>query len=467
MESIRSMLPPKNRNCAAPYLLYASLAAVFLSASPGIAIPERVLADLNGQLRTAAIQGDERGRPEASIRPAYSNEVAEIQDEMNRTRNVEAALTRIQELLKREPNNTEAHMLCGKILNHLGYESLADEQFEIVDKLDPTQPQSALSLFQSKLRTEGFQAAYEYLRYVQMHFPYDPSVLVVQGMVERMKGNDLKAEFFYKDAIRRYPNTPGLNTTLAALRMKQHRYADAVKLANKDLELKKDHPAAALVKGEALLEIGQAKEAISALKIAYNDRSADRKEVSEKLSRAYMVNGQYTEALEPTLTYLAFLPMTDHDHVDQVKRRMTLLLTQASPSELLNAAQLVVREIDDTDRQAYIWFACGDILDKAGYKKDAEVAFSRGLKLRPETARAYLRIAKIKEEEGDRAGSFAFYLYAYSNDKDGDPVIQSAVARRKQRDLSAKSDLAARIKDWLRSMIYGIPQAVPDANPTH
>lgn len=372
-------------------------------------------------------------------------EVARIQAQLNRSKDFNQALDSLQSLLKREPRNVEAHMMCGKVLQHLGYEGLADEQYRLADQLDPSKPDSILMLFHNKLKSQGPGAAYEYLQYVQRRFPRDPSVLVMQGLMEKDK---TKAEFYYRDAMESNPNTPGLATWLGVLRLEQGKYREAMEFADRDLKLKADSLEANLVKAKALVLLYRYKEAIpylqTALKGAY-----DRRSVADLLSRSLISTGQFGEALEPTLTCLAYIPMKERSAVDQIKTRLFVILQHVNANELINTLAVVRRSVQISEQMAMLYFASGDVLDRLGKTKLAEEAFTEGIKLSPYHGRPFLRLGIIFERRGDYERAFQYYLRAFQLDQT-DRQISSCLFRISTRAKVQKQDLSWMIKDWSR-----------------
>lgn len=379
------------------------------------------------------------------------NEVAEIREELTRNKDAQAALKKIEDLLSREPENAEAHMLCGTVLQYLGYESLADEHYAIVDKLDPTRPSSALAQFKTKLALKGPTAAYEYLRYVERRFPNDPSVLLMEGMIERANGNPIEAEFYYRTALDLHPNTPGIATALAALRIQQKRYRQAIDLADQDLKLKKDHPAALFAKGQALLSMGNVKASIPVLQKVFENSSLDRKEPADLMAQAYVQNGQFAEALLPTLIAMSWISMNDKAIADRYKARLGYLLTGAKCTELFHSLQMALNDIRDVDRQAWLCYAVGDVLDRSGCLQEADATFLQGLRLRP-VGRGFLRLAKIKEKRGDNKAAYLFYEQAAIMDKK-DPEIVASNKRNKDSSNKHQGDIAWQLKNWMRNLL--------------
>lgn len=423
-----------------PTLLVCYLAFSILGLS-------KVGAQTPGSLKpTAETATQHDGHEGHRISPDLS--VARIQAELNFTKDTAKALDQLQELLKKDPNNVEAHMTCGKVLQLLGYEDLADDQYKIVDRLDPTKPNSVLDLFHSKLENEGPIAAGEYIRYVEKRFPHDASVLLMQGIIERMHGREEHAEFYYREAMLQHPDMPGLASALASLRLSQGRFVEALDLANRDLKLNKDHPAANLAKGEALLAMGRPDAAIPCIRIALKYPKNDKRAIASLLSRACMSNGQFSDAIEPTLIELASTSVKDKPAVERIKKRLLVILHRAKPVELLNSMLVLLPDIRDREDAATVYFALGDVLDRANFPGEAEIAFIRGLKLRPNSARPYLRVGIIKEEGADYIGAFQCYMLAYQIDQN-DREIAARLLRLYMRSTKQKRDLAWLLKDLL------------------
>ncbi len=411
-----------------------------------------LLSQFGGTMTLCAKAETQKQRTDASAENVQnglqsSYELNRIQMQLNRTKDTHHALEQLQDLLKREPQNAEAHMMCGKVLQLLGFEDLADQEYKAADNLDPTKPDSVLSLFHNRLEQNGYKAAYEYLQYVQRRFPYDPSVLIMQGLLARMSGNQIEAEFFYTLAMEHHPNTPGLATALASLRLLQKRYREAIKLADRDLILNKNHPAANLAKGEALLCLGQTGQAIPYLESSYR-HSTDKKGSADILSRALISNSQLGDALEPTLVCMYWTPLTEQVAIAQLKQRLLLILKKTGPEQLLNTLGVVQREASDSEKVAYLYFASGDVLAKATFPRAAEEAFKAGLVLRPISGRPYLRLGILKEIERDYQAALADYAKAHDY-APKDRECAARLLRLIRRASIQEYDLAWTIKDFL------------------
>lgn len=386
---------------------------------------------------------------ESHVHSGKPDEVAMIQAQLNSDKNVRGAMDKLQSLLSKDPNNIEAHMMLGKIFQLLGFESMADDEFHKVDQLDPTKPTSVLNLFQNKLAAEGGMAAYEYLRYVERRFPNDPSVLLMEGMLARMRGELAKSEFFYKLALEKSPSTPGIYTAIAAVRLKQQRFKDALELAEKDLSLKKDHPAANLAKAQSLMALGDFERAIPPLRVAYIGVQ-DKRAVADLLSRALISNGEYSEAIEPTLVCMSLTPLNERDTIEQLKARIGIVLRHVKGSELLNSLQIASRYVLNSESLAALYFACGDVLVKARQYAAAEKCFEDGIPMAPYHGRPYLRLGILQEQKGDYSAALSSYSKAYQYNPD-DREIAARLARLIKRAPIQDRDIAWYLKDLIRS----------------
>lgn len=383
----------------------------------------------------------------SSAQNSGKDTLSEIRAELNRSKDFNAALERLQALLAKEPGNAEAHMLCGKVLQRMGYEGLADEEYKSADKLDPTQPESVLALFHSKLETEGLKAANEYLHYVELRFPYDPSVLIMKGLLARMHGQDEKAEFLYKLAMERNPGAPGIATAFASLRISQKRYDEAIELAEKDLKLHKDHPVASLAVGQALFLKGQSALAIPYLQTALKT-GLEKRETADLLARAFINNGEPGEALEPTLISLAWTPNKERKDIDRLKKRLYFIMQNRNASEIINSLQVVSRDLHALDMIASVYFASGDVLDFTGHPEEAQEAFGLGVRYLP-AGRAFMRLGILAERKRDYATALNYYAKAHEIDPE-DRETAARLARLLNRSKVQSSDVAWEIRDALK-----------------
>jgi len=227
----------------------------------------------------------------------------------------------------------------------------------------------------------------------------------------------------------------------------QKRYPEAIKLADRDLELKKDHPAATFAKGHALLSMGQVRQAIPYLQKVFNNRAIDRKEPADLMARAYVQSGQYAEAFYPTLIAMSWSSMKDKDLVDKYKQRLLFLLNGSKCTELYNSLQIALSDTNNVDRQSWLCYAVGDVLDRGDCLQEADATFLQGLRLRP-VGRGFLRLAKVKEKRGDSKAAYLFYEQAAQMDKK-DPEISASISRYKN-NINHQRDLAWQLKNWLR-----------------
>lgn len=315
--------------------------------------------------------------------------VAKIQSKLKAGGDEDQALAELMQILSREKENVEAHILTGKLLRKKGFERLADEQFRLADQLDPCLPDSKVSRLRSKLNAEGKSAALSYLQQLEQINPQDPSLLVMHGIIEENRKNGRRAEEYFQKVLEEHPEMPGLSSTIAFIYLEKKNYRKALALAERDLTLKKDHPFACLVKGEALLSLGHSREALPYLQSAFNAPEINRRRASEALSRAYIANGLYGEALEPTLTCLAYTPEGQSIRLAEIKNNLAFILDNRGSNEILNVLKVVQKHIAEPRMKSRLNSTVGALLVKKGFVDEPLKLFQEAARLNPQDSELY------------------------------------------------------------------------------
>lgn len=377
------------------------------------------------------------------------NPVLHLESKLEASKDADQCLKDLLLLLAQAPNNAEARILAGQILRKKGFEELAQEQFFIADKLDPSIPESTIHQFQTLLNQSGIGTAQAYIQQQEKLYPQDPAVIVMKGILEQSQGQKQKAEFYFQQAFKNHPKLPGLASVLAFLCIKEKQYQEAIRLADRDLSLQKEHANANLAKGEALLLLGCPEQSLPYLQSAFHSDGVDRQITANNLSQAYLMLGKYGEALEPTLTCLAWTATSDRDDITKLKARLRFLLDRVKCIEMVNTLKVVVDRVGSPDSKANLYFHVGDLLDQKGYYPYAELLFEDCLELYPHNALLYLRIGMLKERQRDYRNAYGCYKGAHAL-RPYDPLIAAKLERLTKRIMIQDSDIAWQIKDYLR-----------------
>lgn len=354
-------------------------------------------------------------------------------------------------LVERDPRNGRARFVFGRVLYLAGYASLAEEQFKKADELDPTQPGALLELFQSKLDANDVVGAYKLLGYMAYRFPDDPAVLYMQGLFAFSRGDTATAEARLQQALQSPRASTGVKSMIAALRINQRNYAEAVRLADADLAKNPEHFYANLMKGQALFLSGRSAQALPFLKKAYSLRPV-HPGLAELLSRAYQQKGFYADALEPALFEMAVT--TKQDRLEKVKVRIAYLLRFLNAHQTANVAAMARRRLGDRAEAPRLYFALGDVLDRLGRRREAIAQYRKGLAEDPKMGRGWYRLARDFENIGDINMAMRSYMKALELTPEDTQIALSAT-RFRNRLVNRKHDVAWQLKQLLRNRKQG------------
>lgn len=360
----------------------------------------------------------------------------------------QAVFDKLQEILKREPNNARAHFVAGELLEALGYRDLAQQEYAVSDKLDPTNPNSKLQLFTSKLENDDIEGARALMHYVKDRFPGDPSIQLMHGLLLIKEGKIEFAELVFTESLCSNKAVVGVATALGALRLKQQRWSEAVQLADIDLQRKPDHGSANLVKGEALLRSGRARESLIPLQKVFASTVYSKKPAADLLMVANKKLGRNADALEPALwsMTMSFNPL----EMKQAKERVGRLINGLPESVVSNTIDAVDHDMAATTMQSRLHFALGDVFDSLGKAAQAEKEYKAGLAIEPTMGRGWYRLAQDRDKAGDYKTAFVYFNKAISFAPD-DLQVQSAYSRFVGRTTIRQNDLAGRLRDLIRT----------------
>ena len=379
--------------------------------------------------------------------------VSQIESEAKKTRDFDKALERLQQLVTRQPRNAKAYLVAGQMLEARGYGLLAEQLYQKADQCDPSGPESNLRTFYLKLHEDGVKAAADYLGYVVERFPDDPGVLLMQGMIARLHHHYPEAEYFYERAQKLHPEMTGTRTALASLRMVSGKYGEALKLVDEELAAHPSDLSAALAKGQILVLLGRAPEAIPYLERAYGFKTTsvlvDKRMIANMLMSAHSLAGNNAEALEYGFKTLAATRGRDHKSMMLIKLKLVPLLRSFPDAEILNIEATIERQCTSVEQLATLRFALADILDVDGHAEAAVHLYRRGLELMPSAARGHYRLGTRLIKDRDYANGYLYAREAYLENPTDSAIVNTYV-RFNQRLNNRKRDIAWELKDLLR-----------------
>lgn len=154
--------------------------------------------------------------------------------ELEQAGQVDRAMNLFREILRRDPDNLEAHFGLGSLYEKIGQHLQALEQFEMAKRVDP----------------ENVDAAVRHAKAMATLGRYDA------------------AERDLRRAARIDPNRPEVFTTLGMIGVRRGLYEQAEQDLKRAIELSADSAAAYHYRGEALNQLGRVDEALAMLEQA-------------------------------------------------------------------------------------------------------------------------------------------------------------------------------------------------------
>jgi tetratricopeptide (TPR) repeat protein len=377
---------------------------------------------------------------------AHSGELSTWEKKIDDGTADQSVITSLGEIVVRDPTNARAHFLLGRALDMAGFASLAEEEFRQADFLDPTRPGALLELFQSKLDNDDRVGAYKLLGYMAYRFPDDPAVLYMQGLFAFSQGQNKRAEEKLSQALKSPRAVTGVKSMIAALRINQGRYADAIELAEADLAKKPDHFYGNLMKGQAQFLSNRSREALPHLKKAFNQRP-NHSGAAEIYARACQQQGLYADALEAALYEMSLT--SKQSELEKVKLRVAYLLRFTNAKVTANVSAMARRRLDTRSEAPRLYFALGDVLDRLGRRREAIAQYRQGLAEDPTMARGWYRLARDFEHTGNSVAAMASYMRALELNPEDTQIVLSS-KRFRNRLVNKKRDVAWQLKQLIR-----------------
>jgi hypothetical protein len=356
------------------------------------------------------------------------------------------AILSLEAILAREPRNSQAHYLLGLIFERSGFTDLANREYETADELDSG---SALRVFGRKWDMSGQDAAMQFLRFMERRYGDDPAVPLMHAEAAARLGDARLAERCYRAAMKKYAGLAGVASSYGSFCLSRHRFDEAISLADYDLSLKKNHPAAALVKGEALIAQGKYLPALPLIRKVYDSSFNDleKKKASELLLRLYMAQGMNKAALEPALFVLALEPDAAIDRQEKGLAGIAACLVRESRSGSLTfAVQLLRRQLKSRELELNLDLRLARLLEKNSNYALALCFFEEGAKLKASDPALEFQIARLRQINSDYEGSLRLLKSAEGSAPEN-RLIAASYKRLVLRMSNRRRDLAWKLKD--------------------
>jgi tetratricopeptide (TPR) repeat protein len=383
------------------------------------------------------------GSVTADSEPAELNKIEQL---ARYSENPRQALPSLEAILAKEARNSRAHFLLGLVLERSGFADLASQEYDRALELDPN---SALKIFVSKWENSGPLSAAAYQKYVRDRYPHDPSLLLMQAYQDSKRGSEAGAERCYLEAMSRHAGVLGVATAFSAFRLSQRRFEEALRLADCDLNLKKDFLPAALVKGEALLQERKYLAALPIIQKAYDaerdGNGSESRKAAELLCRLYQCQGLYKAALEPALVGLALSPQAQ---VPAAAASTARSLKYCPDSFVSETVQSLLNRYNDPELSNRFLLRLAQVAGRNDRTCLCQQFWSQAAKIKP-AALPYFSLACIKERQGAYAEAEKL-LQAACHYAPQEKPVSTAYRRLSLRLNNRHRDLAWKLKDLLK-----------------
>lgn len=357
-------------------------------------------------------------------------------------------LQEVSKIVQANPNNGRAHFVAGRVLQRMGFSTLATQEFEKADKLSPQTADSMLEAFLLKLEQGDPEHAWDYIGFIAKRFPDDPALALTRALLMEAKGQKALSEVFLKKAQEGRDKRIGVSTAIGNIRLRQGDYAEAAKLAQYDIDKNPNYMRARVLAGEANTKLKHYEDGAVNYKRVYD---ANPNALSEDHINNYATclfrTEQYAAALDPALMYLAMA--TKPDIMRKAKYQLTSLMKRTSAAEYMTAITNVEGRLEHTIYQGRLELALGDVFDTLGKRAVAEEFYKRGIEALPQMGRPYYRLARDFQLDGQYEKAKLLYEKAFQLDPH-DFDIAAGYARFGSRYVNRKNDIAWLLKDFVQ-----------------
>ncbi len=167
------------------------------------------------------------------------------------------------EVLKKYPNNIDAHFGLAEIELYDGKFSGAENQYAEALKRQNTNRKALLSLALVCAETKRYSQAEKYLRQAMQYYSGEPEVHYLAAVIYTMKGDYKSAEKHARIAVEIRGGYEQAYELLAQIVYLQHRYGEVIDLCDFIISRNRNASAAWYLKGTAQAKLGNSDDALS------------------------------------------------------------------------------------------------------------------------------------------------------------------------------------------------------------
>lgn len=355
----------------------------------------------------------------------------------------QAGIDELETALRANPNDYRIHFALGRAYEQLGFHGLADEEDEFCEKQGEPFHSYILGIFREKVRSTDYRSADMLYRYVEKHYPSEPSVLLTKALRLHARGHYPQAEKTMRQLLEsRAEYEPGTYTYLGQLFLQKQQYKQAIECFDKELAKRPGFEGAIIGKAKALEAMHHYRKAFSLLVDIYQSNPA-RLGLADTVANCLVGMGDYKTAIDPALLSVAFA--TKQPDLDRAKRRVQFLWNYSDPKTqreaLFSVGNYLDHSADKIPYAKHFHFAMGSLLKKMGVVMLSQDQFYKGLMLEPGHAKALLYLGDMYLE-----GSFGVEQAKFEKAKDfyGKGLDMMSQPTGERSDLQLQRTFAAK-----------------------
>lgn len=389
----------------------------------------------------------DNAKAKTKIDPAFAASIARIERHIALYQISESDFEDLTKMLEKRPDDSYARFLLARCFERQGLVELAQEQFQLLDKIEKA-PEDLLRRLRHHIAEGEVSEAFKMLTLPVFSYSQDPSLILIQGMFMQENGSSQNAELIFLSLLKRDDCPLGTATALAKIRMEKQNWQAAITLANRDLKLNPSYVSAIQVKAHSLLKMGQSEKAerLLAPTLKLYPFNSSLNLLMYKIQRHM---GKNEEALRCALRNLA---LSDYiSFYEPAKFRIEDSLTLIPRARSNQIVKEVSELVDKTYYAMKFHFYLAQIYYKKGWAKEALEQIQTALDMDPVFQPNWYQRGKIKEMLfADLHGAGADFKKARSLQR-SDYKNYVAFQRIGSRMRNEKRDLAYKIKVMLKN----------------
>lgn len=355
---------------------------------------------------------------------------------------------KLAEIIKRNPANAEARTVLGKCYDAVGMSGMSKDQLDEASRLDPDGPSAKLAKFKSQFNSANPGQSFTLFMEIQTLFPHDRDVELMDEIISETYGNVQRAETAYL-ANYSHRTLPQIATALSKHRQEQHRYKEALQLAEADLKIDPDDMEAMVAKSGALIGLGRYEEAEHTAAPVFENWQSHFG-AAYNLAVACDFDQRSQAALRPALFAVAFARTEAEKNKSE---QLAASLMRKVPAYYSDAVTIECSNIiDRLPPAAEFHYILGGIYSKFGQHNQARYEYQRAVEFDSTKAQYLFALGMVDERQAKFRDAISAYAGAHLLEPQNE-LFTTSWTRLMQRMRNKENDLAWRMKEAMHKQV--------------